>query len=136
MVTWNPAAANNSFASFRWSAISSMIGMDLFICLNLQVNAASHCPHGDFLRKHRGKGAAAAIDAVDEHAAALRLDQLFGQREAQTGALKLLGGALIELFKGREEPAEILGPDADAAVLDLEAKIIVPVGPDAHGDAF
>jgi hypothetical protein len=50
----------------------------------------------------------------------LRLDEAAREREAETGALVALRGALLELLELDEQPAEIRRRDADAGVLDLE----------------
>ena len=54
--------------------------------------------------------------------AALRLHQAAGQRQAQAGALVLLAVAVVELLEFDEQPRQIVGGDADAGVLDLDAE--------------
>ena len=60
--------------------------------------------------------------AAHRHAAALRLDDPPGQRQAEAGALVPLGRAGVELLELDEQPAQVLGRDADAGVLDLDAE--------------
>ena len=59
-------------------------------------------------------------NARDADLAALRLDDVPGERQSQSGALVLLGRAGVELLKFNEQTFDVLGFDADAGVLDLE----------------
>ena len=51
-----------------------------------------------------------------------RLDQAARERQPQAGAGVPLGRAGVELLELDEQPLEVLGLDADAGVLDLEAE--------------
>jgi hypothetical protein len=70
--------------------------------------------------------------AADFHAAALSLDEPFGQGESEAGALEFLRGARLQLFEADEQPREILFCDSDARIHDFEPEEVPSLGPDPN----
>src|SRR5262249_10901119 len=85
-------------------------------------------------RQYRLEAAALADPAAHADAAALGLDDLAGQGEADAGAGRP-AVAGVELLELEEQPLHLIGRDADAGVLDLEAERIRRLGAGAHDDA-
>ena len=82
--------------------------------------------------QHREKGAPLAEGTAHADSAALRLHQPLRQRQPEARARILLGRARVELLELREEPAEVLLPDADAGVLDFEPEEVRAFRLDPH----
>ena len=55
--------------------------------------------------------------------ASLQFDDLLRQRQAQAGAFEAPGGAGVQLLELGEEPAHVLGLDADAGVAHLHFEL-------------
>jgi hypothetical protein len=79
-------------------------------------------------RQHRPEDASLADLARDSDSAALRLHDLPGQGQAETSALMQLTRGRIELVEFDEKFRQVVGTDARAVVLYLEAKPLVAFG--------
>src|SRR5262249_42892545 len=66
--------------------------------------------------------AALAEPALHADLAVEQLDQVLADRQAQTGAAEAARGGRVGLRERAEQPGDLLGRDADAGVLDLEAQ--------------
>ena len=77
---------------------------------------------------------AAAARTFDPDLAALRFDDLLGEREPEPGALMSFAGAGIQLLKRDKKSLRLVGHDADARVFDFQPEVVAVLGARAHAD--
>lgn len=77
----------------------------------------------DRQRQAEAKAGALALLAVDPDLAAHHLNQPFGDRQPQAGALELAVALVLDLVELAEDVADLLLRDADAGVLDVDMQV-------------
>src|SRR5712691_10307308 len=94
----------------------------------ISVDILGFPPDAAHARQHREEEAALPGRAADADVAALSFHEALGQHESEPRSLVALGRTGVDLFERKEESPEVLGADADARVLDLEAHRVRAVG--------
>src|SRR6185436_4796368 len=79
--------------------------------------------------KARAEAAALAGLALDLEAGLMARERVLGDGEAEAGAAGLARAAAVDPIEALGEPRDVLGLDADAGVLDAEARAVVRLAP-------
>src|SRR3954454_19531936 len=86
---------------------------------------------GGKCQRHAG---AARRTALDGDRAAMPLDELLDQRQAEAGALMLSGKLAVDLLERLEDALEVAGSDSDTGIDNLDQNPAVRLGGDGDAD--